>query len=342
MPRPGRVDYPGAVHHVMVRGLERKALFGDEEDYSEFKKRLGRALENTKSRCLAWCLMPNHVHILLRSGTEGPSRIMQVLLTGYGLFFNNKRRRAGYVYQGRFKSILCEDEAYFLELVRYVHLNPVRAGIVRNLSRLGDWAWSGHRALLGNEKLVWQDLGEVLGRFGKETRAQRKEYVSFLREGLGQEAPDLDLGGQGLIRALGGLWEGEGIPGVGIRRRVGEETLAGSEEFVQKVLAEVKERDDRRSRLKRMGWTTAKVLARAGDVVGIKGRMIRGAGKEPRQSRGRALASKWLVEDLGRTTVEVGRELRVSQPAVVGAMRRGRILEKDLGVRLEGKGSKRA
>jgi REP element-mobilizing transposase RayT len=319
----------------MGRGLERRVLFEDGQDYLQFRKYLGDTLITAGSKALAWALMPNHYHLVLRSGPEKVSKVMQVLLTSYGHYFNRKRRRVGYVYQGRFKSVLCEEETYLLELVRYVHLNPVRARIVRSLRALAGWPWAGHGAILGKEKIPWQDVEGVLGRFGKGRAESKRRYVAFLNDGLKQGNPGPGLGGVSLIRALGGVWgAGEGEPPEA-PQRVGDERILGDEGFIQKALDLAEEREDRRDALARAGWTDARVIQRAAKVAGTQPRFLRGGSKVPEHGRGRALACKWLVEDLGKTTVEVGRKLRIDQSTVVKACRRGRELELELRVRLE-------
>ena len=133
MPRKARLDVPGTLHHVMVRGIEGKNIFQDEEDRKAFVDRMGNLVEETGTRILAWTLMGNHVHLLIISGPAGLSTFMRRLLTGYAYNFNRKHRRSGHLFQNRYKSIICDLDPYFLELVRYIHLNPLRAGIVKTL-----------------------------------------------------------------------------------------------------------------------------------------------------------------------------------------------------------------
>ena len=139
MPRKSRIDAPGALHHLVLRGIERKAIFKDDLDYQNFLKRLGKVLTETSTACYAWALMANHVHVLLRTGTVPISTVMRKLLTGYAQQFNRRYRRHGHLFQNRYKSFLCEEDPYLLELVRYIHLNPVRAGIVKDLKGLSNY-----------------------------------------------------------------------------------------------------------------------------------------------------------------------------------------------------------
>jgi putative transposase len=129
MPRQARIDAAGAVHHVMVRGITRSAIFYDDFDRNGFIERLAHVLSEGKVSCYAFAFLSNHVHLLLRTGIVPVARIMSRLLTGYAVSFNKRHKRSGHLFQNRYKSILCEEEPYLLELVRYIHLNPLRAQV---------------------------------------------------------------------------------------------------------------------------------------------------------------------------------------------------------------------
>ena len=143
MPRGPRLDAPQALHHVVVRGLERRAIFRDASDREAFLNRLRAIIQATDLTLLAWALLPNHAHLLVRTsprpnaaGRGTLATAMRRLLTGYAITFNRRHRRSGHLFQNRYKSILVEEEPYVLELVRYIHLNPLRAGLARNLEEL--------------------------------------------------------------------------------------------------------------------------------------------------------------------------------------------------------------
>jgi REP element-mobilizing transposase RayT len=125
MPRKARIDAPGAVHHIIVRGIERGIIFRDDKDRNDFLTRLGKILNETKTPCFAWALIPNHFHLLLKTGSLPVATVMGRLLTGYATSFNRRYHRSGHLFQNRYKSILCQEEAYLKELVRYIHLNPL-------------------------------------------------------------------------------------------------------------------------------------------------------------------------------------------------------------------------
>jgi len=205
MARRGRIDGPGALHHVIQRGMERGRLFHDDRDREEFVRRMGRSLKETGTRCYAWCLMPNHVHLLLSTGERPVSKALQALFAGYAGYFNYRYRRSGHLFQNRYKSTLCESERYMRELVRYIHLNPVRAGLVDGIHGLGRYRWSGHRALLGLDKPEWGGSEEVLERYDQVKSRARRKYVAHLREGLGVGGHPLK--GESLRRMVEGGWE---------------------------------------------------------------------------------------------------------------------------------------
>ncbi len=198
MPRIARVDYPGALHHVMGRGIERRYVLAEPEEKSFFLERLKELCRRYDFRCYAWCLMDNHYHLLLETGPVPLKKLMSGLLTSYGLYYNRTHRRVGHVFQNRYQSILCEKEAYLLELVRYIHLNPVKADMLE-LSRLRGYRWCGHHELLNekSERLIEQEY--VLECFSKQRKQAIRAYSAFMREGLDCSQ---DYEGGGLKRSL--------------------------------------------------------------------------------------------------------------------------------------------
>ena len=186
MPRQARLDAPGTLHHVMIRGIEGKPIFPDTQDRKDFVTRLGDLSKQTDTRILAWSLLGNHAHLLLFSGPSGLSVFMRRLLTGYAQGFNRRHKRSGHLFQNRYKSIVCEEDAYLLELIRYIHLNPLRASLVKNLWELDRYPWSGHRVLLGRGKSDWQERGYVLGQFHRKEREAIRAYRRFMEEGKGE------------------------------------------------------------------------------------------------------------------------------------------------------------
>jgi REP element-mobilizing transposase RayT len=148
LPRGPRIDAPGAAHHVMVRGVERRALFLDDNDRLDFLHRLDRVFPETDLRCFAWALMVNHIHLVVQTGTTPLGKVMHRISTGYARYFNERYCRSGHLVQNRYKSRLAIDEGDLARLIRYVHLNPCRAGIVASLQDLRLYRWCGHGALI--------------------------------------------------------------------------------------------------------------------------------------------------------------------------------------------------
>src|SRR5512139_504447 len=195
MPRVARLDVAGILQHVIVRGIEKREVFLDDGDRRFFLRRFSELLQETETDCLAWALMPNHAHLLLRPRRNKLAMLMRRLLTSYAVYFNLRHNRAGHLFQNRYKSIVCEEDPYLLELVRYIHLNPLRAGLVRDLEELDRYAWSGHGVLMGNLELAGQKTGEVLLYFGKRINAARRRYREFVARGIPQGRRDDLVGG---------------------------------------------------------------------------------------------------------------------------------------------------
>lgn len=235
MPRGPRLDAPDALHHVIARGIERRLLFADDLDRQDFLDRLAHLVTVTHAGLFAWCLMPNHFHLLLRTGRVPLSTLMRRLLTAYAVTFNRRHRRAGHLFQNRFKSILVEADPYLLQLVRYIHLNPVRAHLVPSAEALDTYPWTGHAVLLGHLSLPAQDVGPVLSGFGRTVSRARRAYVAFIADGL-QPGALTDLDGGGVRRSVG-TWDRLARLGAGRERWRTDERILGSSAFVEQVLA---------------------------------------------------------------------------------------------------------
>jgi putative transposase len=136
MPRQSCLDFPGSLHHIMTRGIERKDIFTNKDDYSDFLERLGKILLETNTKCYAWSLMNNHFRLLLQSSDSKITKVMRRLLTGYAINFNKRHKRSGHLFQNRYKSVLCDEEQHLLQLVQYIHLIPLRDKLVKTIKSL--------------------------------------------------------------------------------------------------------------------------------------------------------------------------------------------------------------
>jgi len=185
MPRGPRLDYPNALHHVIIRGIQRSYIFDDDVDKALFLEFFAEALSRTGCICYGWCLMGNHGHFLVRSGPLGLAPLMRSGLTRYARWYNRSHRgRIGHVFHNRYGSSLCDVGTYFLNVLRYIHFNPLRARLVASLQGLATYAWTSHSALLGNERHEWLDTSYVLSCFGGEPRAALEGYLRFMVDGF--------------------------------------------------------------------------------------------------------------------------------------------------------------
>jgi len=236
MPRQARLDAPGTLHHIMGRGIEGTKIFRNRVDREDFIDRLGKLCRAGHIRVYAWALMPNHFHILVRTEDRPISHGMRKLLTGYAVNFNKRHKRFGHLFQNRYKSIVCEDDPYLLELTRYIHLNPLRAGLVKSLEELKSYPWSGHSHLIGTFPDEWQDTETVLSYWCPNRRRAVKMYELFIAEGVTQgKRPELT--GGGLVRSMGGWFEVISQRRQG-ERMVSDQRVLGSGEYIKTVYAE--------------------------------------------------------------------------------------------------------
>jgi REP-associated tyrosine transposase len=335
MPRQARIDAPGALHHIICRGIERRPIFKDDEDHNDFVRRLAILLPQTSTRCYAWALIPNHFHLLLKTGEVPIAILMRRLLTGYAISFNRRYRRHGHLFQNRYKSILCQEETYLLELIRYIHLNPLRARRVTSLEELVTYPWCGHGGLLGQREVQWQATSEILAHFGKRLSSARRHYQDFVADGVGQgKRPELT--GGGLIRSSGGWKQLQEQAGADLRRK-SDERILGDGDFVEATLAEAEEVLERQARYRQQGITFDTLVERLSTHFDLDAEELLSAGKQPLRVRARSLLCYWAVRQLGMTTTAVAGKVGMTQPAVSRAVERGRKLSKELGIDLSGR-----
>ncbi len=176
MARPLRIEVPGALYHVIVRGNERKAVFRDDSDREDYLRRLAHYREKFGFRLLEYCLMSNHVHLAIERGRDPLSRIMAGLQSSYTQYFNRRYDRSGHLFQGRYKAFLVEKDRYALALLRYIHENPVKARLVEKAE---DFGWSSDRAYRRGRGPEWLDADRLLSMLGRGRSAAIREYRLF-------------------------------------------------------------------------------------------------------------------------------------------------------------------
>jgi putative transposase len=314
MPRLARLDSPGTLHHVMIRGIEKRPIVDDDQDRRDWVDRLGALALETETRILAWSLMKNHAHILLKSGPGGLSQFMRRFLTGYAVAYNLRHCRHGHLFQNRYKSIVCDEEVYFQELVRYIHLNPLRAGLVKDVRGLERYLWCGHGTVMGKVPYPWQDRGYVLSWFGKRKKQALLAYRRHVAEGVSRgHRPEL-VGG-GLVRSLGG-WSG--VLG---RKRMGDLPLAdgrilGVDDFVERVLKEADPRVRHSFSPIRVGERVRKLIEESCVEQGVYRVELEGGSRRGKVSQLRVKLAHRLLHDFGLPLAEIARQLGVSTSAI--------------------------
>jgi REP element-mobilizing transposase RayT len=282
--RPLRLEHPGAVWHVTSRGNEKREVFRDDADRERWLGLLGKVVVLCAWRLHAYVLMGNHYHLLVETPVPSLSRGMRHLNGVYTQAFNRRHERVGHLFQGRFKSILVEKESHLLELLRYVVLNPVRAGLVRAPQ---EWPWSSYRATIGEAPApAWLETAWSLAQFGGSDPDARRRYRDFVGEGRGLPHPWSALRGQ---------------------------IYLGSEAFVRDVLGHAKRTGDReipRPQREAGPPSLEQVLPAVLRALAMTGQELV---RHPRQlGRERAVVAYALRRFAGASTATIGRVLRVS------------------------------
>jgi putative transposase len=321
MPRQGRIDAPGALHHIIARGIERGKIFFDKKDRDDFLDRLGGIVSQSEMRCYAWTLIPNHFHLLLKTGNEPVATVMRRLLSGYAGRFNRRHRRSGHLFQNRYKSILCQEDAYLKELVRYIHLNPLRAGIVKTLEELDRYRYCGHSYLMGSRQNDWQETESILALFADHVSAARQNYRKFVKKGIDQgNRPDL-IGG-GLLRSAGGWQAIQDLRKAGIHQK-SDERILGDNDFVEDVLAKAQERLEQKYALVAKGIGIEQLTQWVSESTGVPVQAMVGPSKRRQTGKARSLLCFLARRELGMSLTALARRLEISVPTASVAAQRG-------------------
>ncbi len=320
MPRQARLDAPGTLHHVILRGIEKRRIVDDVADRNNFVNRLGALSIDTNIHIYAWALMTNHAHILLRSAEIGLSNFMRRFLTGYAISYNRRHRRWGHLFQNRYKSIICDEDAYFLELVRYIHLNPLRAKLIKSLEQLDRYRWSGHSIIIWKRKNEWQDRDYVLGWFGNKEGAAKKQYRNYIRKGI-DKGHRPELVGGGLIRSYGGWSVVKAMRRSG-NREFSDSRILGKSDFVQRVMKEAETRVKRQLPFEEEHQKIDVLIAKICRKENVSIEELKAGSRRKAVSRARSLITMSLVKTHGIALAEVARTVGVTTSAVSKIIKR--------------------
>ncbi len=274
MARKHRIHYPGAFYHVILRGNAGAPVFFTDYDRLRLYLILQYAVEKFGCRIHGFCLMTNHIHLIMQVGDLPLSRIMQNVSLRYTKWINSSQGRTGHVFQGRYKALLVDADTYLLELVRYVHLNPVRAGVAESAAVS---SWTGHRGYMGTEVIPWLSTDWVLGMLSPAGDNARRTYLSFVNDGITEERRE---------EFHSGTCEGR---------------LLGNDCFIDAILSTVSE--------ERQQVTVSDVLAAVCAIYDVQLAALRAPGKVRPFTEARAVASLLVQEFPHLSQTQLAREL---------------------------------
>lgn len=287
MARKARLEVEGGLYHVITRGNDRQDIFHSDEDFQKFLSLIAAQKEKAPFFLYAWCLMTNHIHLLIERQAHTIGRTMQRTLTGYSQWYNRRYRHIGHVFQGRHKAILCDSDAYLAELVRYIHLNPVRAKMV---SRAEDYPYSSHREYIGLGPPGMTDVDPLLRRFGHRREIAVERYREYVTAGLG-------------------ITYSKGI------ESPAEARVLGSEEFVDETIHRMGELTVGRKKKARRDVHTAALITAVEAVMGLPRDQFLGPDKNARS----VMAKDVLIVtglELGATVTEFARIISIDSTNV--------------------------
>ena len=216
---------------------------------------------------------------------------------------------------------MCQEDSYLLELVRYIHLNPLRASVVKDLRALNKYPYCGNSCILGKRTNSWQDKDYILKLFASKKAEAIRRYREFVKKGI-EQGKRSDLVGGGLIRSAGGWSAIKALRRAGAYQK-GDERILGDSDFVKKVLAQAKENFERKYRLKSKGFNFEKVQIRVAKLLDLKPEQVLAVGKYKKTVAARSLLCFWATSELGMSQSELSQKLKISQPAVSLSVKRG-------------------
>jgi putative transposase len=306
----------------MARGIDGREVFGDDQDRRTFLALLSAGLRKVGYRCYAWALMANHYHLLLRA-TELPlDRLMRSLNSTYARYYGRKHKRKGYLFQDRFRSIATQDQGYLEELLRYVHLNPVRAGICRGLRELERYQWCGHGAVMGTRTCAFMDVGAVLRKFGASRDAARRAYLRFMAAGLSEAGGEDEV----LLRLLRDSNEQKRS-----MRHTGSWVI-GDRQFVADALAADRNHRIRLHRYAQEGWDLERLCGSVAASMGVKPNQVLRRSKRTVGAESRKVLGYVGHRLLGIPVTEIARYLGITGPSVSAGLDAGERIARERGI----------
>jgi putative transposase len=313
MPRKARLNVPGTVCHVMARCLRSESLFRDDDDRSFFLRLFSSSLSQTGYRCYAWVLMNNHYHFVVRTSSLELWHLMKPLNTHYAAYHKKRYGRMGPLFLDRYKSIVTQDQNYVQELVRYVHLNPIRAGICKDLNTLAVYPWSGHGALMGRFCHTFQDTQTVINRFGESVEQSRERYRAYLKEGI-----ERDLSEDVLVRLVR-----NSNAGVESGRSVGC-WIIGDQSFIKNAIAQSDLERLRISRFEHEGKSLDRLAEKVAMHMGVGKARIRIRSRGGKESEARKVFVFAAVKEYHAPSRVVAEYCGVGQAAISALAKAGR------------------
>jgi len=306
----------------MARGVGKRPLFDDDQDKDVFANRLARCIQETGTSIFAWVLMPNHLHLLTRTDGESLSRLMQKLLTGHAVYYNKRHDRVGHLSQNRFKSILVQAEEYLLSLVRYIHLNPLTAGIVKFPDSLESYRWSGHRGIIHPRALPWMNRSEVLDYFSEDGLHGVPAYLDYLEEDELKHSEQCFSTGSLVVNSKGLIPINQSFTQVGYKNGF---PILGTRSFGVSVLRKLRASDAGTSRLRRPEHHVLMSIVRlVEDHWNLPAGSLHSGGRSESIVRAREVLAFVMIDTLGLKLRDSASMVGLSSPGAHGAAGRFR------------------
>jgi REP element-mobilizing transposase RayT len=298
----------------MARGIEKREIFSDDQDRREFLRRLGAIAVATSTEIYAFVLMANHIHLLIKSPMTGLSTFMRRLLSGYAQYYNKRHERVGHLFQDRYKSRVCEELLYFRKLVAYIHLNPLRGGLVSSIEQLAYFPWCSQGLLLGRMSNSWYEVDYVLAVFGEDAESARLNYLAYQSNEAGiDRCKELESGGRS--------WSKVASNRHAITPEATDARILGSGKFVRKMLDEAAGRSGMSLPLEERLALARRDIETACSECGVDAGQLCSGARYRNLAELRRRLMVVLVEVRGLSYAETARQLGLTTSAVSQAFR---------------------